>query len=153
MGDKCTRVRSIRPKLAGRGPQLKKTLGKRKLSESEWEIMKVFWDKGSLALRDVVHALEGHDGLAYDTVKTLMRRMVDKEWLNTTRVGSCYLYSPAVERSKAVRQALREFSSRVLDGMLSPVVSYLSEQERLTDDDLKELKLLLEQHESKRRKE
>ncbi len=131
---------------------MKNTLGRKKLSESEWEIMKVFWDKGSLALRDVVQELEGDGSWAYDTVKTLIRRMVDKGWLSTTRVGSCYLYSPAVERSKAVGQALKEFSSRVLGGMLSPVVSYLSEQESLTDDDLKELRLLLEQHESKRRR-
>jgi len=53
--------------------------------------MKVFWDKGPMALRDVVQELERDDGFAYDTVKTLMRRMVDKGWLSTTRVGSCYL--------------------------------------------------------------
>ena len=130
---------------------MKKAIGRKNLSETEWEIMKVFWDKGSLALRDVVQELEGHDGFAYDTVKTLMRRMVDKGWLSTRRVGTCYLYSPAVEKSKAIRQAFQEFTSRVLDGMLSPVVSFLSEQDDLSDDDLEELRVLLEQQESKRR--
>ncbi len=131
---------------------MKKAMSKKNLSQTEWEIMKVFWDKGSLALRDVVQALEGDDGLAYDTVKTLMRRMVDKGWLNTRRVGSSYLYSPSIERSTAMRQALQEFSRRVLGGMLSPVVSFLSEQERLSEDDLRKLRRLLQQHESKRGK-
>ncbi len=131
---------------------MKKTLSKTKLSESEWVIMKIFWDKGPMALGDVVRELGGGHDWAYTTVKTLVRRMAGKGWLNTMPVGGSFLYSPAVERSKAVRQALQEFSGRVLDGMLSPVVTYFAEEENLSAEDLKELKLLLEQYESKGRK-
>jgi len=124
-------------------------LDSKKLSESEWVIMKVFWDKGSMALGDVVKELKGDYSWAYTTVKTLLRRMAEKGWLNTRMVGGSFLYSPAVDRSKAVRQALKEFSGRVLDGMLSPVVTYFAEEENLSDEDLKELKLLLEQYQNK----
>lgn len=130
---------------------MKKTLGKRKLSESEWVIMKAFWDKGPMALGEAIQELRGDRGWAYETVKTLVRRMVGKGWLNARRVGSSFLYSPAVERSKAVRQALQEFSSRVLDGMLSPVVAYFSEEEALSEEDLNELERLLEQYRDRRR--
>ena len=113
--------------------------------------MKAFWDKGPMALGEAIQELRGDRGWAYETVKTLVRRMVGKGWLNARRVGSSFLYSPAVERSKAVRQALQEFSSRVLDGMLSPVVAYFSEEEALSEEDLNELERLLEQYRDRRR--
>ena len=33
---------------------MKEELESKKLSESEWAIMKIFWEKGSMALGDVV---------------------------------------------------------------------------------------------------
>ena len=131
---------------------MSKTIDRKKLSESEWEIMNVLWDNGPSALGEVFQGLDGDRNWSYDTVKVLMHRMTDKGWLDTRRVGSSYLYSPAVERSTAVRQAFQEFSRRVLDGMLSPVVAYLCEEQNLSEDDLNKLERLLDQHRSKKRK-
>ncbi len=130
---------------------MKETQGNAKLSESEWVIMKIFWDKGSMALGDVVRELEGHQGWAYNTVKTLVRRMAEKGWVSARRVGNSFLYSPAVERSGAIRQALQDFTTRVLDGMLSPVIAYFAEKEELSKEDVKELELLLNRYREKRR--
>ena len=130
---------------------MKKTLGRKRLSESEWQVMKVFWGKGPMALRDVVQELDGANGWTYGTVKTLVNRMAGKGWLSTQRVGNSYLYSPAVKKSRAIDQALQEFSTRVLDGMLSPVVAYFSEREQLSDEDAKELQSLLDQYRKGRR--
>ncbi len=104
-----------------------------------------------MALRDVVEELDGANGWTYGTIKTLVNRMAGKGWLDTQRVGNSYLYRPAVERAKAIHQALQEFSTRVLDGMLSPVVAYFSEKEQLSDEDAKELQSLLDQYRKERR--
>ncbi len=104
-----------------------------------------------MALRDVVRELDGANGWTYGTIKTLVNRIAGKGWLNTRRVGDSYLYSPAVKRSNAVDQALQEFTSRVLDGMLSPVVAYFAKEESLSDEDLAELRRLLEQYQNKGR--
>ncbi len=127
---------------------MSKTIDRKKLSESEWEIMNVLWDKGPCALGEVYQGLDGDRNWSYDTVKVLMHRMTDKGWLDTKRVGNSYLYSPAVERSTAVRQALHEFSRRVLDGMLSPVVAYLCEEQNLSEEDFNKLERLLDEHRS-----
>ena len=48
------------------------------ISNAEWEVMKVLWNRGGLAARDVYAALpEGH-GWAIKTVKTLLSRLVAK---------------------------------------------------------------------------
>jgi BlaI family penicillinase repressor len=133
---------------------MKEATGMPKLSESEWIIMKAFWKKGAMALGDLVGELGGEQDWAYYTVKTLATRLVSKGWLTAKRVGGSYLYSPAVERSKAVRQALKDFTGRVLDGMLSPVIAHMFEEKSVSESDVKQLEQLLKTYKkSKGRKQ
>ncbi len=74
------------------------------LSNAEWEIMKIFWDLGPLAARDVFAALPGGHGWAYKTVKTLLSRLVAKGALTYEQIGNSYLYQPAVDRQNMTRQ-------------------------------------------------
>ncbi len=69
------------------------------LSPAEWEIMKVFWDLGPMAARDVYAALPRDCSWAYKTVKTLLSRLVAKEALAYDQIGNSYLYRPAVDIS------------------------------------------------------
>jgi len=119
----------------------------RPLSDSEWEVMKVVWEHGPLAARDVYAHLADAQPWAQGTVKTLLRRMVQKGWLTYRRVGSSFLYRPAVSRRKGLRSAIRLFSERVLDGALSPFVAYYAEEKNLTPEDAAELEKLLKRHE------
>ncbi len=118
----------------------------RSLSDSEWEVMKVLWEHGPLAARDVYARLAEAQPWAQGTVKTLLRRMVQKGWLAYTRVGNSFLYRSAVPRRKGLRSAIRQFSERVLDGALSPFVAYYAEEKRLTPADVAELEKLLKRH-------
>ena len=121
------------------------------LSASEWDVMKAIWESGPMATRDIYARLSEDRSWAYSTVKTLVRRMVRKGWLSYDRVGNSFLYRAAIPRRKAVRSAVREFSSRVLDGLLSPFVAYYAEDAGLGPQDLAELERIIKQHREKRR--
>ena len=56
----------------------------------------------------------------------------------------------AVPREKAVRRAVREFSRRVLDGVLSPFVAYYAEEGELSEEDLTRLEAIVQRHRSKK---
>jgi BlaI family penicillinase repressor len=118
----------------------------RSLSDSEWEVMKVLWEYGPMAARDAYAHLSDAQSWAQGTVKTLLRRMVQKGWLSYTRVGNSFLYRAAVPRRKGLRSAIRQFSERVLGGALSPFVAYYAEEKRLTPEDVAELEKLLKLH-------
>ena len=122
----------------------------RSLSDSEWEVMKVLWGHGPLAARDVHAHLAGAQPWAQGTVKTLLRRMVQKGWLAYTRVGNSFLYRSAVPRRKGLRSAIKQFSERVLGGALSPFVAYYAEEKRLTPEDVAELEKLLKRHQKEK---
>jgi predicted transcriptional regulator len=51
-----------------------------------------------------------------------------------------------------VRQAVKRFVDRTLEGSIAPFVAYLGERERISDEDLAELEALLARFESQRRK-
>jgi len=122
------------------------TSSPRSLSDSEWEVMKVLWAHGALAARDVHGHLAADRPWTQGTVKTLLRRMVQKGWLSYTRVGNSFLYRPAVSRRKGLRAAIRRFSETVLGGVLSPFVAYYAEERRLSPEDVEELEKLLKRH-------
>lgn len=122
----------------------------RSLSDSEWEVMKALWQHGPMASRDVAARLTREQRWAPATVKTLLRRMVAKGWLTYTRVGNSFLYRPVVSQRKGLRAAVKEFSDRVLGGVLSPFVAYYAEEKRLSPQDVAELEKLLKQHRKER---
>ena len=117
-----------------------------RISDAEWEVMKIFWEHGALASRDVYARLSQEQPWAHATVKTLLRRMVEKGWLSYTPVGNSFLYRPAVSKQKGLRSAIKRFSERVLGGALAPLVAYYTEKKQLTPEDVAELERLLERH-------
>ena len=127
----------------------RRTIEQRDLSTSEWAVMKVIWDCGPMAAGEIYDRLSGEQDWAYPTVKTLIRRMVAKGWLTYKRVGNSFLYRAAVPRGKAVRSAVREFSDRVLDGLLSPFVAYYAEGKDLTPEDVAKLEKIIRRHRRK----
>jgi BlaI family penicillinase repressor len=124
----------------------------RTLSDAEWEVMKIVWEGGPLPARDVHARVPRDRRWVQATVKTLLRRLVDKGWLTYTRVGNSFLYEPAVSRRKGLRSAIRRFSERVLDGSLAPFVAYYAQEKRLTPEDVAQLEKLVKQYSSKKEK-
>ena len=116
------------------------------LSPAEWEVMKVIWEHGPLAARDVYSHLSGDQTWSYATVKTMLRRVVKKGWVEYDQIGNSYRYRAAAARDKAVFAAVRDFSNRVFDGVLAPFVAYFARQNSLSPEDLDQLEEIIERH-------
>jgi BlaI family transcriptional regulator, penicillinase repressor len=119
------------------------------VSNAEWEVMKVLWDNGPMAARDVFAALpEGH-GWASKTVKTLLSRLVAKGALDYEQVGNSYLYRPAHTRRQMTRKEVKGFVDRVLQGSPLTMLAHFIEQHDLTPEEIEQLRRLLEEKERK----
>lgn len=115
------------------------------LSAAEWEVMKVFWQQGPLAARDVYAALPRDRRWAYKTVKTLLSRLVAKQALSYEQVGNSYLYRAAVDRQRMTRQEVRGILRRLADEAFSPVLAQFIDEAELTEAEIRQLKRLLEE--------
>ena len=58
-------------------------------------------------------------------------------------VKGLYGYAPRTAHGTAVRQMVRNFVDRTLDGSITPFVAYLAEREPLTEEEIEELEALL----------
>jgi BlaI family penicillinase repressor len=118
------------------------------LSPAEWEIMKILWEAGPLAARDVFARLPNKRSWAYKTVKTLLSRLVAKGALAYEQIGNSYLYRPAVGREQATRQEVRNVFQRLASEAFSPVLAQFIDEAELSAEEIRELKRLLNEKQS-----
>jgi BlaI family transcriptional regulator, penicillinase repressor len=115
------------------------------LSPAEWEVMKVLWDEGPLAARDVFARLPKNHGWAYKTVKTLLSRLVAKRALAYDQIGNSYLYRAAVDRQQVTRQEVRSVFQRLISEACSPVLAQFIDEADLSDAEIRQLKRRLDE--------
>ena len=110
------------------------------ITEAEWAIMKAVWEHQPCAAGTVQEALADELGWAYSTVKTTMDRMVGKGLLEIERIRNLQLFSAKVDRRQAAGWEFRRMLARAFDGALGPMMQYLVENEKLTREDLDQLR-------------
>jgi predicted transcriptional regulator len=108
------------------------------LTEREAQIMDVLWSLGEATAEQVREALpdQPHDS----TVRTLLRVLESKGYVTHEAAGKAYLYRAEVARTKAQRTALRSLLARLFDGSARDLVLRLIEDERLTPEQLDEIR-------------
>ena len=115
-----------------------------RISDAEWTVMKVLWNRSPLPASDIIEALEKSERWHPKTVKTLLNRLVKKGALGFAREGRAYFYRPLVAESDCATAASEAFLARVFGGSLQPMLAHFVEEKRLSPKEMKELKRLLE---------
>jgi len=114
-----------------------------RISEAEWEVMKICWSKSPITSQEVVDALSTRQEWHPKTVKTLLNRLVKKSALGYQKAGRAYLYQPLVSESDCVTAESKSFLDRVFGGSLQPMLAHFVESRRLSPAEIAELKDLL----------
>lgn len=115
-----------------------------RISETEWEVMKVLWTHAPLTAAEVIERLRARDRTWHPkTVRTLLNRLVKKKALGYRREGRVYLYRPLVAEKDCVAAATESFLDRVFGGALQPMLAHFVAQRKLTATDLRELQQIL----------
>jgi BlaI family penicillinase repressor len=118
-----------------------------RISDAEWEVMKVLWTRSPMTANDVADALQDSQHWNHRTTKTLLNRLVKKRAVRFVTEGRHYLYQPAVTQASCVKQETQSFISRVFDGAFSPLLVHFVKDAKLSPEEIRELKRLLEEKE------
>ncbi len=123
----------------------KKTKGRRKkavaeLTEAEWEIMSVVWEKEPCAAGTVQEALVKSRDWAYATVKITMDRMVKKGFLEINKIRNLQLFRSCISEAEAGRGEIRKMLKRGFGGALTPMLKFLIEHEGLSKEEAAQLR-------------
>jgi BlaI family transcriptional regulator, penicillinase repressor len=118
------------------------------LTEAEWQIMKVVWEKEPCAAGTVQEALAESRSRAYSTVKTTMDRMVEKGFLQIERIRNLQLFRSCISKVDARRGEFRRMLKRAFDGALTPMMQFLIEHEGLSREEASQLRMFVERQDA-----
>ncbi len=118
-----------------------------KISESEWQIMNVVWERAPVTAANIVENLSGRTGWHSRTIRTLLDRLVKKGALKITPGGKSQLYEPRISMAECVRQESQSFLERVFGGEPASMLLHLVKETKLSKEEIKELKKLLSEKE------
>lgn len=114
------------------------------ISESEWIIMDLLWEKNPLTAKDIIEKIKGKKEWNPRTVKTLLSRLVKKEVITFSQDGRVYKYSPIVDRDNVEKKERKSFIDKLYKGAVSPMLAAFISESELSKDDIKKLKDLLD---------
>ena len=115
------------------------------ITDAEWEVMNVLWDRAPLSASDVAETLAEKTRWHPKTVKTLLGRLVRKGVLGYRTDGNRYVYSPAIPRQSYIRQESASFLERVFGGETAPMLVHFVRNTRLTSGEIEELRKILDE--------
>jgi BlaI family penicillinase repressor len=110
------------------------------LTEAEWEIMSVVWEKEPCAAGTVQEALAMSRDWAYATVKITMDRMVNKGFLKINKIRNLQLFRSCISEVEARRGEIRKMLKRGFGGALTPMLKFLIEHEGLSKEEAVQLR-------------
>ena len=112
------------------------------VGKAELTILQHIIDHHPVTVREVAAHMATTTGQARTTVLTFMERLRDKGLLRRKKVQGVNQYSPAISKRDLMNSLVREFVEGVLGGSVSPFFSYLSDDSKLSESELKELQAL-----------
>lgn len=114
------------------------------LTEAEWEIIQVVWERQPCAAPAVQEELVTRKKWTYSTVKTLMDRMVTKGLLTTERIRNLILYRAAISQPEAQRGELLRTVKRAFGGAFTPLMQFMLDSDTLSHRELEELQNMIQ---------
>lgn len=114
------------------------------LTPAELEVMKILWDADGLSAREVHERIGEHMDWAYSTTRTTVERMVRKGLVSKNVFHGLHIYTASVSRARGLARMVRDFASQVLGTSHVPVVSLFADSGSLSEEDVEELRQLLD---------
>jgi predicted transcriptional regulator len=110
------------------------------LGPLEQEVMNCVWSKKQCCVREIVECLGNDRKIAYNTIQTIMSRLVDKGLLRRNLEGKTHIYEPVIKR----KNALSAIISQAMGGIThqfgeEALVAFVDGLEDISDETRKEM--------------
>lgn len=113
------------------------------ISEAEFEVMEVIWEKEPVSTNEIVDAVIENHNWNMRTIHTLISRLDKKGAISHKKDGRTYIYSSIVEKKDYVKSKSKSFIEKFYDGAANKMVLNFIENNMLSQEDIQELKNIL----------
>jgi predicted transcriptional regulator len=113
-----------------------------KLPPRERQIVDVLYERGALPVADIADALP--DQISGSALRTMLKRLEDKGFVQRSESERGYVYSPTVSETAAKKSALSEIVRVFFDGSPASAASaLLGMSEKLDTSELDEIEAMI----------
>jgi BlaI family penicillinase repressor len=127
------------------------------ITEGELAVMQALWRRPRMSTRQLAEELfPGRIDAQYGTVQKQLERLEAKGFVARDRSLFVHLFSAAIDREVLVGRRLDAVVDKLCDGSLAPVISHLLRNQKLSAEQRRQLRALVDESPSKgksRRKE
>jgi BlaI family penicillinase repressor len=109
------------------------------LSALENAVMQVVWSKGRVTADDARQALPRRQDLKDSTVRTILRRLEEKGYVEHDVEGRTYVYRPRIEPHNVATQQVRGIIDRFCRGSVENLLVGMVDDNLITPDKLRDL--------------
>ncbi|MFJ7408228.1 MULTISPECIES: penicillinase repressor BlaI [unclassified Lysinibacillus] len=115
------------------------------ISESEWEVMNVLWQKAPQTANDVILSLQEQTDWKPKTVRTLLDRLVHKNVIGVNKDYRVYTFFPLYSQDECQRAEAQSFIKRIYGGTLKSMLVQFIQEDSLSEEDISELRSILKE--------
>ena len=116
------------------------------VTDTELAILQILWDQGPSTRRQITDVLYPRGGPAqYATVQKLLERLEAKGFVAAKNRGQGVLtFAVSVDRDELISRKLQEMAEKLCGGSMTPLLMNLVRAQPLSDRQLDELRLFVE---------
>lgn len=123
------------------------------MSDAEREVLKVLWDHGPLAVRDVLVKLEKRgQEWSRTTVITLLQRLETKGYVESDRSQFAFVFRAVVTREEEMHARMADLAGKLCDGDALPLVLAFAERHKFSPEEIARFRKMIDQLEVDRGK-
>ena len=108
------------------------------LTKAEEQVMQVLWKLEKGFLREIIDAMPAPKP-HQNTVATLLKILVEKEFVSVTVLGRQHLYTPLVEKDEYSKRTMKQIVKGYFEGSFSNVVSFMVKENNISIEELESL--------------
>lgn len=113
------------------------------ITPAEWQVMRIIWTLGHSTSSQIIDILQQKVDWKPATIKTLLRRLVEKGALKTTKQGRAFIYTPLIKEQITMNEAADQLFSSICEMHLGSTLDHVIESATLSKNDIKRLQDLL----------
>ena len=116
----------------------------RQLTKAETQVMNILG-----FIQDIINQYPDPKP-AYTTILTFMKILTDKEFVKPEKIGKANRFSPLVSKEEYTYSYITDVKDTFFGGSFTSLVSFFAQKEYYNEEDLAELKELMEKIEAKK---
>jgi predicted transcriptional regulator len=113
-----------------------------KLFDSELRLMEIVWERGPISAKEVSVIASDEIGWNKNTTYTVLKKLVEKGAVN--RIEPNFICEPLITREQVQIDETKKLIDKLYDGSLKNFFSAFLKKEKLSEEDLRELKKIID---------